>query len=177
MNGLRIVCACSIVLFASAVFAEEDTTKAPAVPADLELNERVEKSVERACQWLAKNQGHDGALKSQYTCAATGLAGLAWLAAGSTPSDGPYSKNINLAIDYLVKCSTRNGFISENGGFGASGMYGHGFATQFLAEVHGMIPDQTEARRVKETCWNARSAAAKAARTSTAAGTVLPMAR
>ena len=124
--------------------AEETAVREP------EISDRVEKSVERACKWLANNQTKQGSLKSMYPCASTALAGLAWLAAGSTPTEGLYARNISLAIEYLLHCSAKNGFISEDGGVGASGMYGHGYATQFLAQAHGMITDEDLARRVKE---------------------------
>ena len=130
--------------------AADDEPKAAAAPQEFEITERVEKSVEKACQWLAKNQDRNGGLKSSYSCAATGLAGLAWLASGSTPNDGPYSKNINLAIEFVLKSAARNGFISEGGGVGPSGMYGHGYSTQFLAEVCGMIRDPEQAARVRD---------------------------
>jgi hypothetical protein len=114
-----------------------------------EVTERIEKSIEQACRFLARNQDHSGALKSSYTCAATALAGLAWLASGSTPNEGPFAHNINAAIEYLLRASAKNGFISEQGGYGNSGMYGHGYSTQFLAEAHGMIRDEALAARVK----------------------------
>lgn len=114
------------------------------------VTERIEKSVNKACQWLARNQTKDGSLRSSYACAATALAGLAWLAAGSTPTEGQYARNINMALDYTLRCSSKNGFISENGSYGPSGMYGHGYSTQFLAQAHGMIRDETMASRVKD---------------------------
>ncbi|MGD0092191.1 MAG: prenyltransferase/squalene oxidase repeat-containing protein [Planctomycetota bacterium] len=123
---------------------------APLGAQEPEVTERIDKSIDAACRWLAKNQDRNGSLKSSYICAATALAGLAWLAAGSTPHEGPYSRNISAALDYLLRSSSKNGFISENSGYGASGMYGHGFATQFLAQAHGMIKDEALAGRVKE---------------------------
>jgi hypothetical protein len=60
-----------------------------------------------------------------------------------------------LALEYILKSTSRNGFISENASFGASGMYGHGYATQFLAQVHGMIDDESTAARVKDVLMRA----------------------
>ncbi len=104
-----------------------------------EVSEKVERSIHRACKWLAKNQEKSGALRSSYSVAATGLAGLAWLASGSTPRSGPFADNIRRALLYLLKCQSRRGFISERASYGPSGMYGHGYASQFLAQVCGMI--------------------------------------
>ena len=142
-------------IFLSPANSEETKLVLTPGPQEPELNDKIEKSVEKACQWLAKNQNHDGSMKSSYACAATALAGLAWLAAGSTPTEGVYSRNIDLALDYTLKCSAKNGFISENASFGPSGMYGHGYATQFLAQVHGMINDEALAARVKDALGRA----------------------
>ena len=148
-----IVAACLSLAALPAEFcpaAEAEPIKTVLDAQEPEVNERVEKCVQRACDWLAKNQNKDGSLKSSYACAATSLAGLAWMAAGSTPTEGVYSKNINSALEYTLKCSAKNGFISENATFGPSGMYGHGYSTQFLAELYGMIRDEAQAARVKD---------------------------
>ncbi|MCY3023822.1 MAG: terpene cyclase/mutase family protein [Planctomycetota bacterium] len=134
----------------SGAAAGEVKALAPAGGQDPEITERVEKAVEKACQWLARNQNKDGSMKSSYTCAATALAGLAWMATGSTPYEGPYARNISSALDYILRNSAKSGFISENGGYGPSGMYGHGYGTQFLAQAHGMIRDEALAGRVKD---------------------------
>jgi len=123
---------------------------APSGAQEPEVTERIDRSIEAACRWLAKNQDRNGSMRSSYTCAATALAGLAWLAAGSTPQEGQYARNISAAIEYLLRASSKNGFISEQGGYGASGMYGHGYSTQFLAQAHGMIRDEALAARVKD---------------------------
>jgi hypothetical protein len=120
-----------------------------------EISEDVKKSVSKACQWLAQNQNKDGSMKSSYACAATGLAGLAWLAAGSTPREGPYSKNINLALEYVLRSTAKNGFISENASYGQSGMYGHGYCTQFLAQAYGMVTNPDMAVKVKDALTRA----------------------
>jgi len=121
----------------------------------LEFGQKIDQAVEKACKWLVNNQNKDGSQKSSYSCAATGLAGLAWLAHGSTPSEGPYAQNINLALDYVLKSSGPTGFISENGAFGPSGMYGHGYSTQFLGQVYGMIREETLSLRVKDVLTRA----------------------
>jgi hypothetical protein len=147
-TGCGVTAACVVLAFwTSAPVSAGEAAGAAAPP---ELNERIEKGVEKACQWLARNQERDGSLRSSYKCAATALAGLAWLGAGSTPHEGPYARNITSALEFLLRCSARNGFISESGGYGPSGMYGHGYTTQFFAQAHGMIRDEALAVRVKE---------------------------
>jgi hypothetical protein len=143
--GLTCLAAASFLVHADSVEPRIETAREP------EISDRVEKSVTKACDWLAKNQGKDGALKSSYSCASTALAGLAWLAAGSTPYEGVYAHNIRAALDFILHCSSKGGFICEGGGSGGpSGMYGHGYATQFLAQAHGMIREEELAHKVKE---------------------------
>jgi len=118
---------------------------------DPEVTEGIERSIDKACQWLVKNQNKEGSQKSSYACASTALAGLAWMAAGSTPHEGTYAKNILSALEYTLNCCAPNGFISENKSYGPSGMYGHGFSIQFLAQAYGMIRNDDLADRVKTT--------------------------
>ncbi|MBN1417701.1 MAG: terpene cyclase/mutase family protein [Planctomycetes bacterium] len=68
----------------------------------------------------------------------TALAGLAFLANGSTPGSGRYAESIRRAVDYTVSCTRPNGFITA----ADSRMYEHAFATLFLAEVYGMTRDE-----------------------------------
>lgn len=115
-----------------------------------EVTGKIEESVRRACDWLAKNQNKEGGLNSSYSVAATGLAGLAWLANGSTPHEGPYAENIRKALYFLMKCQAKSGYISESGGFGPSSMYGHGYATQFLTQAYGMVREAELSGKLRE---------------------------
>jgi prenyltransferase/squalene oxidase-like repeat protein len=72
----------------------------------------------------------------------TALAGIAFLASGSLPDQGPYGPQIRGALEYILNQVQENGYITANG----SRMYEHAFATLFLAEIYGMTPDE----RVKE---------------------------
>lgn len=72
----------------------------------------------------------------------TALAGIAYLASGNLPDQGPYGRQIRMALDYVLGQVHDNGFISVRG----SRMYEHAFATLFLAEAYGTTRDE----RVKE---------------------------
>ena len=64
---------------------------------------------------------------------------MAMMADGSTPGRGPYGRQVNRCVDYLLANTQPSGFIS--GPDSSHGpMYGHGFATMFLAECYGMSP-------------------------------------
>ena len=64
---------------------------------------------------------------------------MAMMSGGSTPGRGPYGGPVNRCVDYLLANAQPSGFIA--GPDASHGpMYGHGFATMFLAECYGMSP-------------------------------------
>lgn len=108
-----------------------------------EMDERTERAIERGLDWLAKQQASGGGLRSSYPVAATSLAGLAWLAHGDTPERGRYAANVRNALEYTIKSTGRNGYITEGsgGGGGGAGMHGHGYGVLFLAQATGTVSE------------------------------------
>lgn len=105
----------------------------------------TEASIDAGLAWLASEQQENGSfgLVTSYRAnpGVVGLCGLAFLSSGSTPGRGPYGANLNLAIDFIVSCARPSGYIvEEDWKYYHGPMYGHGFATLFLAEVYGMDP-------------------------------------
>lgn len=107
---------------------------APEVP---EMTPEATRAVERALSILASHQSRQGAFGTQYPVAITALTGLAYLAHGNVPGEGRYEAQVRGAMEYLLRASSRSGYITEPGG-SQSRMHGHGFATMFLCEVWGM---------------------------------------
>lgn len=108
-----------------------------------QITQPVQQSVDRGLAFLASAQHADGAFgdRGSYrkNVAVTALSGMAFLAGGSTPGRGPYGNHVNQAVRYILSRAQPSGYIlSEERGVGQGPMYGHGFATLFLAEVHGM---------------------------------------
>lgn len=105
-------------------------------------------AVRRGLDFLAKTQNsRTGGLGNQAPVAFTALAGLAWMAGGSTPTRGPYAVNVMNALKFILRCARGpSGYINEGQGrmAGGSGMHGHGYALLFLAELYGMCGDLTE---------------------------------
>jgi hypothetical protein len=98
-------------------------------------------AIERGLAYLAEHQLEDGSFGTTgdgRNVAVVGLGGMAFLAAGSTPGRGPYGENINRCIDFLLANTADTGLIAAPDGIARGPMYGHGFATLFLCEVHGM---------------------------------------
>jgi hypothetical protein len=87
----------------------------------------------------------------------TGLCGLALMSAGHQPGRGKYGKNVSRTVDYVTGLGNGQnpGFLTSNeGGFGRMGnqpsaMYSHGFASLFLAEVCGMMPEEKRQKVVR----------------------------
>ena len=91
--------------------------------------------------YLAASQHDDGSFASggyRGNVAICGLAGLAFIAGGNTPGRGPHGENVTRCVQYILANTQESGFISASGSVSHGPMYGHGFATLFLAECYGM---------------------------------------
>jgi len=120
-----------------------------------EISPEVRKAVKNGLDWLKKNQGAEGGFTGGpyggggENVAIAALAGLAFMADGDMPGQGAYGENVARSLDLVLKSCQESGLISSPG-YG-SPMYGHGFASLFLAEVYGQSPRQD----VKEKLQNA----------------------
>jgi hypothetical protein len=108
--------------------------------ADRLYTDAARKSVARGLEFLAGRQQADGSFGAsgyQGNVAVCSLSAMAMMAAGSTPERGPHGRHVAKFLDYALASAQQSGFI--NGVTVSHGpMYDHGFATLFLAEVHGM---------------------------------------
>ncbi|HTN76477.1 MAG TPA: prenyltransferase/squalene oxidase repeat-containing protein [Pirellulaceae bacterium] len=115
-----------------------------------------ERAVAAALNWLARHQNGNGSwsidhrggcrngvcsgsgeVKSDAGATAMGL--LPFLAAGQThQSRGPYQKNINAGLGWLIQNQKPTGDLSAGS---SSQMYTHGLATIALCEAYGMTQD------------------------------------
>lgn len=103
------------------------------------MTPNTDRAIERGLAWLAKQQNNDGSFgNSGYHVAVSSLAGLAFMASGSSPGRGLYGPQIDKAVLYVLDNTAPSGFICEGGAGANSPMYGHGFGTLFLAEAYGM---------------------------------------
>src|SRR5205807_6981818 len=87
---------------------------APAPARAGEVPAAYRETVTKGLEWLAKNQHKDGywtAAKGQYPTAITALAGMAFLAEGSSTGKGKYADNLRRAADWLVARSQASGLI------------------------------------------------------------------
>ncbi|MBP8300751.1 MAG: terpene cyclase/mutase family protein [Planctomycetes bacterium] len=118
------------------------------------VNKEIHEAVQRGLQWLARNQATDGSWRNAggygtYPAAMTGLAGMALVASGSTPTRGKYYSEVRQSVDFLMKnADSSTGVISVPQEEGRS-MYGHGFATLYLASVFGMEEEPRKQEKLK----------------------------
>lgn len=114
-------------------------------------NAKTESSVDAALRWLMRHQEKDGhwdgvkygdGKESGFVlggdAAMTGLATLAFLAAGHTPRIGKYKNTVKTAIDWLLAHQ------EADGSFGSKGthqVYDNAICTLTLAECYAMLPE------------------------------------
>jgi len=123
------------------------------------FNDRTDEAVEGALRWLAERQNRSGDAKGSWNATigfkindgyradpqhqppgglphlgVTSLAGMAFLAGGHLPGEGPYGEVVEDALDFVLRCVHEDGYITHKG----SRMYSHAFSLLFLAEVYGM---------------------------------------
>ncbi len=123
-----------------------------------EIPEKYRETVKKGLEYLKRQQskaGSWGANGDQYPVSMTGLAGIAMLMEGSTVREGKYSAEIKKATDWLMdksqKAAQRDGLIFDGNSTEAGRyMYGHGFATLFLACVYGDEEDRDRREKLKD---------------------------
>jgi prenyltransferase beta subunit len=114
----------------------------------------AKESVERGLTWLAAQQRENGSFQSISAFGGNpgvvGLCGLAFLSSGSAPRRGEYGQALDRALDYVLSCAHSNGYIAEpSTDYYHGPMYGHGFATLFLAEVYGTTDREDVGRALR----------------------------
>lgn len=122
----------------SAIAAAPDNPELSA--ADM-ITPEAEKCIEAGLAFLASRQQDDGSFGGggySRDVAVAALAGMAFISGGSTPNRGPYGEHVERCIKYLADNTQDSGYINAPGSGSHGPMYGHGFATLFLAETYGM---------------------------------------
>ena len=98
-------------------------------------------AIKKGLDWVSKQQSRSGGWPDKtYPVAITALAGTALICSGSTTTQGPYAKQIRLAVDYLLTKARSNGLFGDPKR-DQRYTYGHGFAMLFLSQVLGEEED------------------------------------
>ena len=153
--GLRWSALAALVVTYAGGFAAAQVPVRPEL-----ITAETEAAIERGLAYLTRAQERNGSWPGGsrsrgYPCAMTALSGLALMAGGSTPSEGPYAVNVRRAVDYVLNCANRNGLIAKLGEEGARPMYGHGFGMLFLAQAYGTEQDPNQQRRIRRVLRHA----------------------
>jgi hypothetical protein len=101
----------------------------------------AQKAIDLGLAFLARQQHDDGSFGSggySRNVAVCGLSGMAFMSGGNTPGRGPYGGQVARCVDFILDNAQDSGFIDVPGSSSHGPMYGHGFATLFLAEAYGM---------------------------------------
>lgn len=97
-------------------------------------------ATKRGFEYLLRKMRVSGDFDPEVPVAANALVGIAFLAGGVTEKSGPtaYSSALRLCTNALLARQDESGYFRD----GSSRMYGHGFATLFIAELYGMGGDR-----------------------------------
>lgn len=115
------------------------------------LNDATKAARQRGLKWLAQQQSRLGSWSANgsYPVALTALAGLAFSSGGSTPTQGPFSKQIRQAVDFLLSKSRTNGLIGDPDTDDRY-TYGHGFGMLFLSQILGEESNRNQRTSLKK---------------------------
>ncbi len=105
------------------------------------ITPKASQAIDKGLAFLAQRQQEDGSFGAQgyaRNVAVCALGGMAFMASGSTPGRGPFGRNVDRCLDFVLAHTEDSGFINVPGATSHGPMYGHGFATLFLAECYGM---------------------------------------
>jgi Prenyltransferase and squalene oxidase repeat len=134
-------------------FAEGRTGTVPE-GADRLVTSEAGLAIETGLSWLSGQQNADGSFGSgayRGNIAVTSLAGLAFMASGSSPGRGPYGVVIDRTLRFVLDNTSHAGLIAVPNTESQGPMYSHGWGTLFLAEAYGM----TRQPEIREKLTNA----------------------
>ena len=120
----------------------------------------VDRSVNRGLEWIASQQNNQGEFRAgrpDGQPAITSLCILAFLSCGHQPDLGPYGKQLNRAVDYVLSCQLDDGLFSRvkppnyhvMRRASHTATYNHAISGVMLGEVYGMSANHDDGRLAK----------------------------
>jgi hypothetical protein len=125
------------------------------------ITQAAQTAINQGLAYLEATQignGSFGTGPHQGNIAITSLCGLAMMAGGHQPGRGRYGQVVTRALQFIVnmeQAAPRQGYLYNPAAPIHGPMYGHGFATLFLAEAHGMVNSRPLRDRVHATLGRA----------------------
>lgn len=114
-----------------------------------EIDKATQQAIDSGLDFLARKQNTNGSFGKSANAENVGvvsLVGIAFLSQGSLPGKGKYGGELKNIVRFILSHCHENGFINNPMSETHGPMYGHGFATLFLAETYGAYP-QAELRK------------------------------
>lgn len=108
----------------------------------VEITPQVRQSVQSGFAYLASQQEEDGSFGGNRfgrNVGISALANIALMSDGNLPGRGPYGRQVEKGLQFILDSAQETGLIAADTSHGP--MYGHGFATLFLGEIYGQTGD------------------------------------
>jgi hypothetical protein len=105
----------------------------------VEITPELQEAVDGGLAYLAGQQHPDGSIgDDDYRIAVTALAGLAFMANGSTVTTGRYAAEVRRAVEFFLDLRADEGKVWHIAlRDDKSRLHGHGYATLFLSQAYG----------------------------------------
>jgi len=114
----------------------------------LKQKDEVDIAVQKGLAWLSRQQDPStGAFNGDLPNTFTGLACIAFMAAGEQDGRTPFGENLSRGIQFLLLSAKRDKYYFGKEGKGR--MYAHGIATLALCEAYGMMNNEQTNRDIK----------------------------
>ncbi|MDP6118469.1 MAG: terpene cyclase/mutase family protein [Planctomycetota bacterium] len=119
-------------------------------PNFVELTPDADEAIRKGLRFIANRQNADGSWNARVgkNVGICSLALLSLMVKGNIPGRGTYGKTVAKGMAFVLSASAPSGLIAKHTSHGP--MYGHGFATLFLAEVYGMTQNQRVRDKLKK---------------------------
>lgn len=122
-------------------FAQQAEPKAKVEVEMPEVDPVTAKTIDASLAWLASQQQPNGSWgtgmpgREQYYGAMTAYTLIAFMTTGNLPGEGPYGRNVEKGLNYLLSIILPDGQLRTNNQ--RHYMYSHGIVTLVLAELYG----------------------------------------
>ena len=78
------------------------------------ITPKTAEAIQKGLDFLGSRQQDDGSFSGSYgrNVAVVSLGGMAFIGSGSTPGRGPYGRQVDKCIDYILSHTEQSGFIN-----------------------------------------------------------------
>src|SRR5215831_18975157 len=117
------------------------------------ITPQTDTAIDKGLEYLANtSRGGPFGVRGNYrgNVAVNSLAALAFMAGGNQPDRGKYGRLVTDTLKFILRMSEPDGYLINRLATPHGPMYGHGFGTLFLGEVHGMVHDKSLRKEVAD---------------------------